>query len=179
VKKWTPVEKEEIEKKFVDYMQKNRETLIGEFIKALWRGVGTLDETAARKVYKEVNKVCGGKIFGTVLLGEIMGYDLSEPMDLETVNEILETSNNVFNDGCGKVMTKGNVALECSNPQKCVCPWIQFYGILDYNENQCKYCEAEAWTAWYQLMLKRPVEVSKIFGVAHGGSCGHWKIEVK
>ena len=39
LKEVTEAEKEEIEKKFIDYLQKNREALIGEFVRAIWRGI--------------------------------------------------------------------------------------------------------------------------------------------
>jgi hypothetical protein len=179
LKKITPAEKEKMEKKFIEYMQKNRDALVGEFIRAVWRGVGKLDEAAARTVYKEVQDVCNKKIYGTILLSDIMGYDLSKPLDMKTASEILENGQNVFGEGSGKVMQKGKVALECSDPHRCICPWVEFFGVVDRNENQCLYCTTEGYTAWYELLLKKPVKVSKIYGVANSGTCGDWKIELK
>jgi hypothetical protein len=123
--------------------------------------------------------VCNSKIFGTVLLGEVMGYDLSEPIEVETANAILENCQNIFSEGVGKVVQKGKVTLECSTPHQCICPWVEFFGIVNRNENQCQYCTNEGYKAWYELLLKRPVKVSRIYGVANGGTCCDWKVELK
>lgn len=173
----TPEKIAELRKQFFEIMDANKERVVDQFIRALWRGIGKLDDEAARLVYREIHPICLSIYLPCIT--EVIGFDItSEPMDLETMVILLDIMENIQTDGKGKVTLEGNVVTDESCYLKCGCPWVDRYGVVEHNGNQCKNCGGPAYSAYFAGMLKVPAQSELINSVMLGGKACLWKIKV-